>query len=126
MATMLMPPDSRAVNTRAAMPGVPAMPSPTTAMTETPAREVTPSMRPLAISSRNTALTLFTARSASAAGTVKPMELSDDPWKMVETDNRSRSTAPKVRAAMPWTPTMPLPATVITACAGRTASAFTG
>ena len=31
-----------------------------------------------------------------------------------------------VRAAMPCTPTMPLPATVITACAGSIASDLTG
>ena len=54
------------------------------------------------------------------------MELSDEPWKMVETDRRSASTAAKVRAAMPCTPTMPLPATVTTACLGSSASAFTG
>ena len=34
MATTLMPPASSAVNTRAEMPGVPAMPSPTTATTD--------------------------------------------------------------------------------------------
>ena len=47
---------------------------------------------------------LLTARSASVSGRVKPIELSDDAWKIVETDSRSASTAENVRAAMPWTP----------------------
>ena len=123
---MLMPPPSSAENTRAAMPGVPAMPSPTTAITETPRRTLTPSINPVSISWRNAWLTPRTARSASDAGTVNPIELSDEAWKIVDTDSRSASTAAKVRAAMPWTPTMPLPATVTTACAGRIASALTG
>ncbi len=83
-------------------------------------------MRPPAISSRKARRRLATARSASASGSVKPIELSDEPWKIVETDRRSASTAANVRAAMPCTPTMPLPATVTTACFGSTATAFTG
>ena len=46
--------------------------------------------------------------------------------QIVDTDNRSVSTAAKVRAAMPCTPTMPLPATVTTVWLGSCASAFTG
>ena len=126
MATTLMPLVSSAVKTRAAMPGVPAMPSPTTAMTATSRVAETPSMVPLAISSRKARRRLATARSASVSGSVNPIELSDEPWKMVETDSRSASTAANVRAAMPCTPTMPLPATVTTACFGSTATAFTG
>ncbi len=83
-------------------------------------------MRPLASSSRNAARRLLTARSASPSGSVKPIELSDDAWKMVDTDSRSASTATNVRAAMPWTPTMPLPATVTIACPRTIAIAFTG
>jgi hypothetical protein len=73
---------------------------------------VTLSIRPLAISPLNTCWMLRTARSASDSGRVKPIELSDDAWKIVETDSRSDSTAENVRAAMPCTPAMPLPATV--------------
>ena len=68
----------------------------------------------------------MTARSASASGSVKPIELSDDAWKIVETDSRSASTAANVRAAMPCTPTMPLPATVTIAWPRTIASALTG
>ena len=57
---------------------------------------------------------------------MKPIELSDEAWKIVDTDNPSALTDVNVRAAMPGTPTMPRPATVITACAGSTASDFTG
>ena len=53
IAITLSPLRASAVNTRAAMPGVPAMPSPTTAITATPGRAATPSMRPRASSSRN-------------------------------------------------------------------------
>ena len=41
------------------------------------------------------------ARSASAPGTVKPIELSDDDWKIVETDSPASWMAENVRAAMP-------------------------
>jgi len=75
-------------------------------------RALTLSMTPLASSSLNAARTAWTPRAASLSGTVKPMELSDDAWKIVDTDNRSASTAVNVRAAMPCTPTIPLPATV--------------
>ena len=112
IATMLMPALASAPNTRAEMPGVPTMPSPTTAMTAMPGRAVTLSMTPVASSSLNARRTLATPRSASVSGIVKPIELSDDAWKIVETDRRSASTAANVRAAMPWRPSIPLPATV--------------
>ena len=102
------------------------MPSPTTAITASPGRALTLSMAPVAISAAKARRRLATARSASASGTVKPIELSDEAWKIVDTDSRSASTAAKVRAAMPCTPTMPLPATVTTAWRGSTATAFTG
>ncbi len=69
---------------------------------------------------------LFTARSAWVSGRVNPIELSDDAWKIVDTESRSASTAENVRAAMPWTPAMPLPATVTIAWSRTIASAFTG
>ena len=102
------------------------MPSPTTAITAMPGRAVTLSMSPLASSSRNARRRLSTARAASDSASVNPIELSDDAWKMVETESRSDSIAAKVRAAMPWTPTIPLPATVTIACPRTIASALTG
>ena len=47
IATTLMPAAESEENTRAATPGVPTMPSPTTATTAMPGRAVTLSMRPL-------------------------------------------------------------------------------
>ena len=55
IATTLIDPAASAENTRAATPGAPAMPSPTTAMTAMPGRAVTLSTSPLASSSRNAA-----------------------------------------------------------------------
>ena len=69
-------------------------------------------MRPAASSSRNAFLSAATARAASASGRVKPIELSDEAWKIVETERPSAWTGSNVRAAMPGTPTMPFPATV--------------
>ena len=93
IATTLTPAVASDENARAATPGVPTMPSPTTATTAMPGRDVTLSMRPLASSSWNARSIARTARSASASGSVNPIELSDDAWKIVETDRRSASTA---------------------------------
>ena len=126
MAMTLMRDEARAEKTRAATPGVPAMPRPTTAITATPRRALTPSTRPLPISSRKAFSRAATARADSASGSVKPMELSEEDWKMVETDTPSSWTAAKVRAAMPGTPMRPLPATVTRAWPRIVARAFTG
>ena len=127
IATTLMLLAASAENTRAAMPGAPAMPSPTTATTAMPGRAVTLSMSPLASSSRNACADAARRRArASVSGSVKPIELSDEAWKIVETERRSASTAANVRAAMPCTPTMPLPATVTIAWPCTMASALTG
>ena len=67
-----------------------------------------------------------TPRSASVSGIVNPIELSDDAWKIVDTESRWQSTAANVRAATPCTPSMPLPATVMIACSCTMAIALTG
>jgi hypothetical protein len=87
---------------------------------------VTPSMRPEAISSLKTRRKASTARGASPSERVKPMEFSEEAWKIVETEMPSPWSAPKVRAAMPGTPIMPLPATLTRACEASTARPFTG
>ena len=66
------------------------------------------------------------ARSDSASGSVKPIELSDEDWKIVETETPAACTAANVRAAMPGTPIRPLPATVTSAWLRIVASALTG
>src|SRR5688572_32614540 len=117
MATTLMPPASSAVNTRAEMPGVPAMPSPTTATTDICVRALTPSIQPCAISSRRPCFRHATARVAWLSGAMQPIELSEDAWKIVDTDNTSELTYVKMRAAKPGTTTMPRPATEHSDCA---------
>jgi hypothetical protein len=107
MAITLTSAAASARNTRAAMPGVPAMPSPTTAITAAGPADVTSSTRPAASSSRNARRSAATACGASGAGSVKPMELSDEAWKMVDTDSDSPCMAANVRAAMPGTPIIP-------------------
>jgi hypothetical protein len=126
IATTFMAWVASAVKTRAATPGAPAIPSPTTAITAMPPRAVTLSMSPAASSVRKACRRLRTARSASLSGSVNPIELSDEAWNIVETDSRSPSIAVKVRAAIPWTPIMPLPATVTIACPCTIARALTG
>ncbi len=108
------------------MPGVPAIPLPTTATTATSPRAVMPSMRPAWSSSRKARRSAATALPASPSGSVKPIELSDEAWKIVETESASAWTAVNVRAAMPGTPIMPFPATVTSAWPLIVARAFTG
>jgi hypothetical protein len=57
---------------------------------------------------------------------VKPIELSEEDWKIVDTERPSAWMAAKVRAAMPGTPMRPLPATVTSVCFRIVASALTG
>ena len=80
--TTSMPPVESAENTRRAMLGAPAMPSPTTATTAMPGRAVTLSISPAFNSSRNAARKLATARSASpASGTVNPIPALGRCWR---------------------------------------------
>jgi hypothetical protein len=57
---------------------------------------------------------------------VNPIELSEDAWKIVETERPAAWTAANVRAAIPGTPTIPFPATVTIAWSAIRARAFTG
>ena len=66
------------------------------------------------------------ASSASGSGTLKQIECSDDAWEMSETEICRPCSASKVRAAIPGTPSMPLPVTVTSACPPAAVSALTG
>src|SRR5207245_11448947 len=79
-----------------------------------------------AISRWNVCARLRRARSALSSGTLKQIECSDDAWLMRETDMPSWCTAAKVRAAMPGTPSIPLPVTVRSAWWGMAERAVTG
>src|SRR5206468_3373540 len=123
VAITLIPASARAEKTRAAMPGVSAMPSPTTTSVARPVRASTPSISCRAISRWNVCSRLRRARCALSSGTLKQIECSDEAWVMSDTEIPSWCTAAKVRAAMPGTPSMPLPVTVSSACFGMAESA---
>ena len=126
MATMLTLASASARNTRAAIPGCPAIPMPTTASVDSPARASTASISSRAISSRNSSASRVRARLAAVSGTEKQIDCSDDDCEMSDTLIDSSNRAANVRAAMPGTPSMPLPWTVMRACPGMAESAFTG
>src|SRR5207253_617704 len=86
VAITLIRASASAENTRAAMPGVPAIPSPTTTSVARPVRTSTPSISWRPISGRNVSSRLLRARSALSPGTLKQIECSDDAWVMSETE----------------------------------------
>ena len=109
-----------AENTRAAMPGCRPCRGPTTATVAMPGLHldaVDLAARDLVGERARQAL----ARRACAAcsGTVKQIDCSDDDWVMSETEIPRWCSAAKVRAAMPGTPSMPLPADGDQRLAGR-------
>ena len=127
MATTLMSPAASAENTPAAMPGVPCMPRPTTATVAMPGLTSTPSISPRPISPLELLRAGCRAPSAaSGSGTLKQIECSDEAWEISETEIRLACRAAKVRAAMPGTPSMPLPVTVTSAWPAGADSALTG
>ena len=102
------------------------MPKPTTTNVASPVRASTPSISCRAISRWNVSSRLRRARWALSSGTLKQIECSDDAWVISETEIPSWCTAAKVRAAMPGTPSIPLPVTVSSAWPGMAESALTG
>src|SRR5205823_4976358 len=102
----------RAVNTRAATPGVPRIPSPTAATMATG--------RSTSIFStswrRSSALNIRSSapfrRSVASSGTTRQIEFSLDDWLIIITDTRSAAAVSNPRAAKPGTPLMPAPCTV--------------
>ncbi len=103
-----------------------ACPSPTTATVAIPEPSSTPSISPRAISPPNSRSRLSRASAASASGTLKQIECSEDAWEMSDTEIRRAWSEAKVRAAMPGTPSIPLPVTVTSACPPAAVSALTG
>ncbi|OLB13877.1 MAG: hypothetical protein AUH07_05580 [Gemmatimonadetes bacterium 13_2_20CM_70_9] len=86
IAITLIPTSASAENTRDAIPGVPAIPRPTTTSVAAPVRTSTPSISWRAISRWNVVSRLRRARSALPSGTLKQIECSDDAWLMRETE----------------------------------------
>ena len=90
IATTLMPPRASAEKTRAAMPGVPAMPRPTTEIVERPSASSTPSISRRPISSAKAWSRLSRARAASPCGTERQIECSEEACEMSDTERPSR------------------------------------
>ena len=113
-------------STRAATPGVLAMPEPTTATVETPSNTSTESISFRSSSIANAARNSFSASVAAPSGTVKQIECSELACEISDTEIPACANAPNVRAAIPGTPSIPFPATVTSACAVIAESARTG
>jgi hypothetical protein len=79
-----------------------------------------------AISSRNSCSRRSRARRAAASGTEKQIDCSDEDCEISDTLVPCWYSAAKVRAAIPGTPSMPLPVTVSSACPPAAESALTG
>ena len=127
MATTLIPPAASAEKTPAAMPGVPCMPSPTTAIVAMLGAH----LDAVDLAPRDLAAELALERRRarprrSGSGTLKQIECSEEACEIRETEIRRPCSAAKVRAAMPGTPSMPLPVTVRSAWPPAAVSAFTG
>jgi hypothetical protein len=102
------------------------MPSPTIAIVAIPGLTSTPSISRCEISSRNSCSRLSRACSVYASGTLKHIECSEEACEISDTDICRLCSAANVRAAMPGTPSIPFPVTVIRACPPAAVSAFTG
>ena len=103
------------------------MPRPTTATVAMPGLTSTPSISPPADLAGELPLAGSRApRSRSVSGTLKQIECSEEAWEMSETEICRSCSAWKVRAAMPGTPSMPLPVTVTSAWPPAAVSALTG
>ena len=127
MATTLIPAAASAENTPAATPGVPCMPSPTTATVAMPVFDLDAvDLAPADLVGELPLEALARVGRRTVSGTVKQIECSDDAWEMSETEIWRSCSAWNVRAAMPGTPSIPLPVTVTSACPPAAVSAFTG
>ena len=126
MATMFTPAFDNDVNMRDAIPGEPAMPSPTTASVAMPRCTSMPSSSRRDSSRANTFSSATRASAPRSAGTHRQIECSDDACEISVTEMPACWSAAKVRAAMPGTPSIPLPVTVTSAWLRTMESAFTG
>ena len=67
----------------------------------------------------------FTARSPSFCFTAKQTECSEDAWLIMTTLQLASRMVPKMAAAVPCTPTIPVPSTLISATLSIVAKPFT-
>src|SRR5439155_17723476 len=113
MATTLIFMRPRALKTRAATPGVPFIPSPTAATIATGCSAYTrpTSCRPSSAANARSRSRMI--RAVCSAPTTKQMLCSLLDWLIISTETPSAATVSKTRAAMPGTPDIPAPSTVI-------------
>ena len=101
IARMLTPAAASAPKTLAAMPGVPAMPSPTTDRMLQPPTRSTFWIWPCRSSVSNACRTVRSVSAASASGTAKQIECSELPCEIRITETPSSRSAPNSRSAVP-------------------------
>ena len=103
------------------------MPSPTTATVAMLGRDLdTVDLAARDLAARTRASRLSCASAASGSGTLKQIECSELACEISDTEICRTCSAWKVRAAMPGTPSMPLPVTVTSAWPPAAVSALTG
>ena len=115
IARTLMRLRASASKSRAATPGVPAMPSPTTASTAMSRSALTSCTWPRSSSRAKASLSSDTARSAWRASTTQQIECSEEPCEIITTEIPARCSAANTRSAVPGTPIMPAPSTLTSA-----------
>ena len=113
-------------NSCAETPGLPAMPSPTTASAATPLLTVTSLIWRATSSRANASRTARSADTASPSRMVQQIECSDDPWLIITTDTPAWCSASNARAAVPGTPIMPAPSMFRMARPLKVVTPFTG
>ena len=126
MARTFTPESPSAVNTLAAIPGVPAMPSPTTARIAWSASTSTLWIWPSASSRSKARRTTAAARSACSCGIAQQIECSELPCEMRMTEMPSSRSAPNRRCAVPGTPIIPVPSRLTSATRSILVMPFTG
>ena len=115
IARTFTPAPARAANTLAAIPGVPAMPSPTTDRMLHARSTSTFWICPSRSSAANARRTVRSVRSASSSSTEKQIECSELPCEIRITEMPSSRSAPNSRWAVPGTPIIPAPSTLTSA-----------
>ncbi len=109
IARTLMPALPSVPKNRPALPGMPAMSSPTTAMIAQPFVTPTRCTCPSLSSTANARSTTVRTWSAASSRTAKQIECSELPCEISMTDTPASRSAPNSRSAVPGTPIMPAP-----------------
>ena len=115
IARTFTPARARAENSRAATPGEPAMPSPTTASVVMPGVALTSTSWPAVTSRENVCRRWSRAAYASRSWTTQQIECSELPCEIITTEIPASRKAPNARSAVPGTPIIPAPSMLMSA-----------